>query len=103
MKNGKTLFRCKNHIISLSLYLPFLTGIRAKQISPIEKDKPCIYYANHSSHLDGLVIWSSLAPIFAHLQCTLLPVKQKIGIKNRLRRYLSRRIFRCSFDPTPRE
>ena len=61
----------QNHIISLSLYLPFLTGIRAKQISPIEKDKPCIYYANHSSHLDGLVIWSSTCP---HIRPFVHPV-----------------------------
>lgn len=38
----------------------FLTGIRAKQNAPLPEGKPCIYYANHSSHLDGLVIWSCL-------------------------------------------
>ena len=65
-KYGKLSFRCKNHIISLSLYLPFFNpGSEPNKYLRLRKIKPCIYYANHSSHLDGLVIWSHSAPIFA--------------------------------------
>ncbi|VTP74698.1 acyltransferase [Proteus vulgaris] len=75
----------------------FLTGIRAKQTSPIAKDTPCIYYANHSSHLDGLVIWSCLTP---NIRPYVHPVAaEDYWNKNRLRRYLSRRIFRAILIP----
>ena len=46
MKNGKLSFDAKIISSVLVSICRFLTGIRAKQISPIEKDKPCIYYAN---------------------------------------------------------
>lgn len=97
MKNGKLSFDAKIISSVLVSICRFLTGIRAKQISPIEKDKPCIYYANHSSHLDGLVIWSSLAP---HIRPFVHPVAaEDYWNKNRLRRYLSRRIFRAVLIP----
>lgn len=97
MKNGKLAFDAKVVSSVLVSICRFLTGIRAKQTSPIAKDTPCIYYANHSSHLDGLVIWSCLAP---DIRPYVHPVAaEDYWNKNRLRRYLSRRIFRAILIP----
>ena len=74
-----------------------LTGIRARQTAPIDKKVPCIYYANHSSHLDGVVIWSCLHP--SALQTTHPVAAEDYWNKTRLRRYLSRRIFGAVLIP----
>lgn len=97
MKNGKLALDAKVVSSVLVSICRFLTGIRAKQTSPIAKDTPCIYYANHSSHLDGLVIWSCLTP---NIRPYVHPVMtEDYWNKNRLRRYLSRRIFRAILIP----
>lgn len=97
MKNGKLALDAKIVSSVLVSICRFLTGVRAKQISPIANDKPCIYYANHSSHLDGLVIWSCLAP---NIRPYVHPVAaEDYWKKTRLRRYLSRRIFRAILIP----
>ncbi|ATM99672.1 lysophospholipid acyltransferase family protein [Proteus terrae] len=97
MKNGKLALDAKVVSSVLVSICRFLTGIRAKQTSPIAKDTPCIYYANHSSHLDGLVIWSCLSP---NIRPYVHPVAaEDYWNKNRLRRYLSRRIFRAILIP----
>ena len=97
MKNGKLSIDAKIVSSVLVSICRFLTGIRAKQTSPIADNTPCIYYANHSSHLDGLVIWSCLAP---NIRPYVHPVAaDDYWNKNRLRRYLSRRIFRAVLIP----
>lgn len=97
MKNGRLSFDAKIVSSILVSICRFLTGIRAKQTSPIADNTPCIYYANHSSHLDGLVIWSCLAP---DIRPYVHPVAaEDYWNKNRLRRYLSRRIFRAVLIP----
>lgn len=97
MKNGKLALDAKVVSSFLVSICRFLTGIRAKQTSPIAKDIPCIYYANHSSHLDGLVIWSCLSP---NIRPYVHPVAaEDYWNKNRLRRYLSHRIFRAILIP----
>lgn len=69
----------------------FLTGIRAKQNAPLPEGKPCIYYANHSSHLDGLVIWSCLT---GAARKRVHPVAaQDYWDKTGFRRYIAKRIF----------
>jgi len=68
-----------------------LTGIRSRWLSEPQPEKPRIYYANHSSHLDGLVIWSSLPPA---MRPQLHPVAAADYWQgSRLRRYLALRIF----------
>ena len=68
-----------------------LTGIRSRWLSEPQLGKPRIYYANHSSHLDGLVIWSSLPPM---MRSQLHPVAAAdYWLGSKLRRYLALRIF----------
>jgi 1-acyl-sn-glycerol-3-phosphate acyltransferase len=52
---------------------------------------PRIYYANHSSHLDFIVIWSALPCAIRHL---VRPVAgEDYWLANRVRRYLANHIF----------
>ncbi|PRD12389.1 lysophospholipid acyltransferase family protein [Pantoea coffeiphila] len=68
-----------------------LTGIRSRWHSEPEPEKTRIYYANHSSHLDGLVIWASLPPQMRTLVHPVAAADYWLG--SRLRRYLALRIF----------
>ncbi|GKW26297.1 lysophospholipid acyltransferase family protein [Pectobacterium polonicum] len=70
-----------------------LTGIRAHWRSEPDLARAKIYYANHSSHLDGLVIWASLPP---QLRTIVHPVAAAdYWLKKPLRRYLALRIFQA--------
>lgn len=70
-----------------------LTGIRARWHSEPRPETARIYYANHSSHLDGLVIWASLPP---QMRPQVHPVAAAdYWLGSRLRRYLALRIFRA--------
>ncbi|ACX89685.1 1-acyl-sn-glycerol-3-phosphate acyltransferase [Pectobacterium parmentieri] len=70
-----------------------LTGVRAHWRSEPDLVRPKIYYANHSSHLDGLVIWASLP---RELRTIVHPVAAAdYWLKKPLRRYLALRIFQA--------
>ena len=68
-----------------------LTGIKSRWKVLPEAQQPTVYFANHSSHLDGLVIWASLP---ASMREHVHPVAAAdYWEKTRLRRYLAGRIF----------
>ncbi|MGL4859807.1 MAG: lysophospholipid acyltransferase family protein [Enterobacteriaceae bacterium] len=68
-----------------------LTGINSRWIGVEPNAKSRIYYANHSSHLDGLVIWASLP---ASLRHHVHPVAARdYWDSSRLRRYLAGSVF----------
>lgn len=69
-----------------------LTGVRACWLAPLPEEKQVrIYYANHSSHLDGIVIWASMP---AHLRPYVRPVAAAdYWLATKLRRYIAKRIF----------
>ena len=70
-----------------------LTGVRARWLSPAHTGQARIYYANHSSHLDSLVVWSSIP---AHLRGEIHPVAAAdYWAKTTLRRYLAQHIFKA--------
>ncbi|PLV55471.1 1-acyl-sn-glycerol-3-phosphate acyltransferase [Erwinia sp. B116] len=70
-----------------------LTGIRSRWHSEPDAGKNRIYFANHSSHLDGLVIWASLPK---PLRDTVHPVAAAdYWLGSRLRRYLALQVFRA--------
>ena len=55
--------------------------------------KPCVYFANHTSHLDFVLLWSYLPP---ELRRRTRPVAARdYWERGALRRYLSTRIFRA--------
>lgn len=78
--------------------LRLLTGATARWVGfdpdeAIYGARPCIFFANHTSNLDGPVIWASLPlalrtitrPVAAHDYWSAGP----------LRRYLAQRVFNC--------
>ncbi|MBQ0530270.1 lysophospholipid acyltransferase family protein [Providencia rettgeri] len=69
-----------------------LTGVRTRWVGCQPSMASRIYYANHSSHLDGLVIWSGLPPLMRHF---VHPVAAKdYWVKTPFRRYLVNKVFR---------
>ncbi|WP_272657508.1 lysophospholipid acyltransferase family protein [Providencia sp. PROV118] len=70
-----------------------LTGVRTRWVGCHPSMASRIYYANHSSHLDGLVIWSGLPPLMRHF---VHPVAAKdYWVKTPFRRYLVNKVFRA--------
>src|SRR5205807_6199388 len=70
-----------------------LCGTRPRWVGCQPSVRPRIYFANHTSHLDFLVLWASLPPeIRAHTR----PVAASdYWDRTRLRRYLAREVFRA--------
>ncbi len=69
----------------------FLSGasIRWMDVTPDLRQR--IYFANHTSHLDAVVLWSALPP---EIRALTRPVAARsYWIRTRLRRYLSGRVF----------
>lgn len=70
-----------------------LTGVRARWLQPFDWTKPQIFYANHTSHLDGLVIWASMPQ---SMRNRVHPVAAAdYWLSGRIRRYLAQRVFKA--------
>ncbi|OTA18625.1 2-acyl-glycerophospho-ethanolamine acyltransferase [Xenorhabdus beddingii] len=79
--------------VALSSLCRLLTGVQARWIGCEPSTASRIYYANHSSHLDGLVIWFGLPPALRH---KVHPVAARdYWDKTKLRRYLVHQVFRA--------
>lgn len=77
--------------MALALVARLLSGASVRWVG-IEPDT-CqrVYFANHTSHLDALVVWSALPPAVRSLT---RPVAAKdYWEKTRLRRYISTKVF----------
>lgn len=69
-----------------------LTGARALWIGVGPRDRPRVYFANHRSHGDFLLIWASLPPA---LRAKTRPVAgADYWLKSGLREFLIRQVFR---------
>ncbi len=72
------------------------TGVRCLAASP-HGEGPAIYYANHTSHLDTLVIWSALP---AEQRVLTSPAAaEDYWSTSALRRYVANEIFRAVLIP----
>lgn len=68
-----------------------IAGVSARWVNCEPSDRQRIYFANHSSHLDILVLWSSL-PI--EVRRTIRPVAAgDYWLKSKGRRYLVNQVF----------
>jgi 1-acyl-sn-glycerol-3-phosphate acyltransferase len=68
-----------------------ITGANARWIGVAPETKQRIYFANHTSHLDVLIIWASLPPPIRDLT---RPVGARdYWTKNKLRLYIANKIF----------
>ena len=69
-----------------------ISGARAIWTTSIEGDAQRIFFANHTSHLDFIVVWSALP---AALRERTRPVAGRdYWMKGRVRRYLSAKVFK---------
>ncbi len=69
----------------------FLSGASVRWIDCQPDTCQRVYFANHTSHLDALVIWSLLP---AHVRILTRPVAARdYWEKGRVRRYLSQQVF----------
>lgn len=79
----------------LSSGMRLMIGAQARWIGTEPNHQQRIYYANHSSHLDSLAIWSALP---RELRATTRPVAAKdYWEKTRLRRYISQKGFQAIY------
>jgi 1-acyl-sn-glycerol-3-phosphate acyltransferase len=70
-----------------------ISGARPVWIKTIEAEGQRIFFANHTSHLDFMVIWSALP---ASLRARTRPVAGRdYWMKGLVRRYLSRKVFKA--------
>jgi 1-acyl-sn-glycerol-3-phosphate acyltransferase len=70
-----------------------ITGAVAQWHCDPQADTPRIYYGNHSSHLDFIVIWSALPPRLRRLARPVAGADYwNCGV---VRRYLATRVFRA--------
>lgn len=70
-----------------------LTGARARWKDCEPSIEQRIYFANHTSNLDAVVIWSALPPA---LRTRTRPVAaQDYWLKSAVRRYLAQRVFKA--------
>mgnify|MGYP005851010353 CR=1 FL=1 len=74
----------------LAMVVRFATGVSVGKVKGWT-GKPAVFFANHSSNLDALVIWSALP---GEIRKRTSPVAaQDYWTKNRIRRWLSAKIF----------
>jgi 1-acyl-sn-glycerol-3-phosphate acyltransferase len=84
--------------ISAAVVAALLCGVarlfcRARRGSSWAAERPRIYFANHTSHLDFLAIWASLPP---QVRVRSRPIAgQDYWNRDAIRRYLARRVFRA--------
>lgn len=69
----------------------FITGANPRWVGGAPDNRQRIYFANHTSHLDALVIWAALP---ADVRALTRPVAARdYWTKNGLRRYVANEIF----------
>ncbi len=75
----------------LALLARFLSGASVRWIDSQPDTCQRVYFANHTSHLDAVVIWSALP---AEVRSLTRPVAAKdYWTKGRLRRYMAEKVF----------
>lgn len=79
----------------LAFVVRLATGVRMTQVA--EDASPRVYFSNHSSHLDALVIWAALP---GHVRRRTRPVAAaEYWTRGPLRRWLSERVFHAVLIP----
>jgi len=81
----------------LAVFARCLSGARVRWLWRPEEPRPRVYFANHSSHLDALVLWGALP---AAIRSTTLPVAaQDYWQQSGVRSFLATRVFRSVLVP----
>ncbi len=72
--------------------LRLVTGAGARWIGCEPHSRPRIYFANHTSHLDGPTLWATLPPSLRRLHAACR-ARGTTGRSQRLRRWLAEQVF----------
>lgn len=82
------------HMVAFATRL--ITGVRGLKVAP-QGDAAAVYFANHASHLDFVVVWSAL-PFTERLNTSPAAAEDYWG-KTRLRRWIACSIFQAVLIP----
>ena len=83
---------------TLALLAKALTGVSVRWVDCRPDTCQRVYFANHTSHLDALIIWSSLPP---HVRALTRPVAAKdYWVRGRIRQYIARQFNALLIDRT---
>jgi 1-acyl-sn-glycerol-3-phosphate acyltransferase len=75
----------------LAGFARLISGVRVRWLDSEPSERQRIYFANHTSHLDAVVLWAALP---GGVRALVRPVAaQDYWEKTGLRRYLSQRVF----------
>src|SRR4051812_23899561 len=76
-----------------------ISGATARWTAPLDPGRQRVYFANHTSHLDFIIIWSSLPPA---MRARTRPVAgADYWGKGPIRRYLSTKVFNAILIERP--
>ncbi len=82
---------------SLAVLAKWISGARVRWLEYPAEPRPRVFFANHSSHLDFVVLWASLPPT---IRSQTRPVAAKdYWEANPLRKYLAKRLFHSVLIP----
>lgn len=77
----------------LAMFVRFATGVRVVGAVEGWTSKPCVFFANHGSNLDALVIWAALP---REIRESTSPVAARdYWTKNVIRRWISGKVFQA--------
>lgn len=72
-------------------FVRILTGVRARWTTGEPSMAQRIYFANHTSNLDAVVVWAALPPVLRKI--TRPVAAQDYWLKGPVRRYLAAKVF----------
>jgi 1-acyl-sn-glycerol-3-phosphate acyltransferase len=76
---------------TLAFVARLISGATARWTAPLEPGRQRVFFANHTSHLDFIVIWSALPP---EMRANTRPVAgSDYWGKGAIRRYLAAKVF----------
>ncbi len=78
-----------------------LTGVQVRWMAPLSNVRQRIYLANHTSHLDALVVWGALPQALRRM--TRPVAARDYWDADPVRRYLAQRVFRAVLIDRSRE
>jgi 1-acyl-sn-glycerol-3-phosphate acyltransferase len=83
----------------LAFIARLISGATARWTAPLDPTRQRVYFANHTSHLDFIIIWSALPPA---MRATTRPVAgADYWGKGPIRRYLSTKVFNAILIDRP--
>jgi 1-acyl-sn-glycerol-3-phosphate acyltransferase len=71
----------------------FISGVSPRWVGCAPDARQRVYFANHTSNLDALVVWASLPPLVRDF--TRPVAARDYWTKSRLRRYLANEVFKA--------